>query len=167
MVFEHARHMQVLNGYQGVVFAEVAREFVGSVTADTGHLGMLLCQALADLFAVLTAYFAAGFLAFQASEALLRMVQRVWVRKGGTIRERGKRLNAQVYPDSRRSGRNGLVLLYYYLKTDKPATRFLRDRGREHLGISRKEITLVQAETAQAWQLHGIREDFDGTGQAK
>jgi len=48
-------YVQVLKGYQGVVFAEVAREFVGSVTANTGHLGMLLCQALAGSLAVLTA----------------------------------------------------------------------------------------------------------------
>ena len=43
----------------------------------------------------------------------------------------------------------------------------IRERGREYLSTSRKEIPLVQAETAQAWQLHGIREDVDCAGQAE
>jgi hypothetical protein len=63
MVFEHARHVQVLNGYQGVVFAEGGREFVCGVLRKVCHAGMLLCQFSAGLLAVLAALLAAGLLA--------------------------------------------------------------------------------------------------------
>ena len=55
MIFEHARYMQVLNGYQGVVFAEIAGEFVRGILANVSNAGMLFCQCATGLLAVLAA----------------------------------------------------------------------------------------------------------------
>src|SRR2546429_7803195 len=60
MVFEHTRYMQVLDRYQGVVFAEVGGELVGCILADIRYTGMLFCQLLASLLAVLAAQLTAG-----------------------------------------------------------------------------------------------------------
>jgi len=62
VILQHAAHVQVLNGYQGVVFAQVAGELVGSITADTGDTRMLLCQLPTGLLAVLAALLAPGLL---------------------------------------------------------------------------------------------------------
>ena len=59
VVFQHASYVQVLNSYQSVVFAEVGRELVGCIFADIDNPGMLLCQLLAGLLAVLSAKLAA------------------------------------------------------------------------------------------------------------
>ena len=40
MVLEHTRHMQIFYRYQGVVFAEVACEFVAGIFADSANSGM-------------------------------------------------------------------------------------------------------------------------------
>jgi hypothetical protein len=62
VIFEHACYMQVLNGYQGVVFAEIAGEFVCGILADVSNVGMLLCQFATAFLAVLAAFLAPGLL---------------------------------------------------------------------------------------------------------
>ena len=48
VICEHARYMQVLNGYQGVVFAEIAGEFVRSILTDMATRAC--CFASVDRF---------------------------------------------------------------------------------------------------------------------
>src|SRR5207244_13583751 len=71
VIFEHARYRQVLNGYQGVVFAEIAGEFVRGILAHVGNAGMLFCQCATGLLAVLYALREPGLLPRYSPELLL------------------------------------------------------------------------------------------------
>ena len=62
MGFEHASYVQILHGYQGVVFAEISCEYMRNILADFGNASMLLCQGTTGLLAVRTTQLAAGFL---------------------------------------------------------------------------------------------------------
>ncbi|HVB20713.1 MAG TPA: hypothetical protein VNG51_02035 [Ktedonobacteraceae bacterium] len=64
VVFEHTCHMQVLNRYQDVVFDQVGCELVGCIFADMRNSGMVCCEQLTGLCAVLAAFFTARFLPF-------------------------------------------------------------------------------------------------------
>ncbi len=46
VVLEHASDMQVLNRYQGVIFAEGGCELMGCILAKIGNVGMQACDGL-------------------------------------------------------------------------------------------------------------------------
>ncbi len=58
VVFEHTSHAQIFDGYHRLVFAEIARELMRSITADVGNVGMLPGNLFTGLFAILAAKFA-------------------------------------------------------------------------------------------------------------
>src|SRR5260370_12098267 len=164
MVLQHACYVQVLNAYQGVVFAEVGSELVGGILANVGHTGVLFCQLATGLLAVLATFVASGLLPFQATKPLLCVLQCAWIRKALPIRAGCKHFNAKIDADSSCGRRNRLSLLFFSLDGDEPAPSLLRDRSRKYLRIGGNEIMFVEAQASQARQLHRVGEDFDRAG---